>query len=346
MPERPRRRGPAATYPVRVLGTGAYLPPRVVTSAQLDLEHGRPAGTTEARSGVRQRRWADESETSSRMATAAVAQALHAAGLAPTDLDAVIAASVAPEQPMPTNAVLVLRELGLDGTGVDGGVEGFDVNSSCLGFLTAFELATLGIAAGRWDTVAIVAAEVASKALNHADIESSAIFGDGAGAAILARSPEDDDSRVLALNFATWSGGADLCQIAAGGTRWNVVTPPPDPTTYLFRMNGLGLMKLAAGQLPTFLPAVLKQASLDLDGIDVIVPHQVSHLGLRYLRERLGAPEEKVIDILATRGNQVSASLPTALHHAVTSQRLRRGDTVLLLGTAAGVSIGAVVLRF
>ena len=125
-----------------------------------------------------------------------------------------------------------------------------------------------------------------------------------------------------------------------------MVTPPLDPVEYLFRMDGLGLMKLAAKHLPTFVPAILGNAALGLETIDVIVPHQVSQLGLRYLRERLGAPPEKVVDLLATHGNQVSASLPTALHAAVTSGRLARGGTALLLGTAAGLSIGAVVIRF
>ncbi|NNJ62264.1 MAG: 3-oxoacyl-ACP synthase [Dactylosporangium sp.] len=334
------------SYPVRVLGTGAYLPRRKVMSTALDAEHGRPPGTAQARSGVRQRHWADASETSSRMAAAAVRDALTAAGLGPADLDAVIAASVVPEQPMPTNAVLTLRELGMDSRCGDG-VEGFDVNASCLGFLTAFELATLGIAAGRWDTVAVVATEIASKALNHRDVESSALFGDGAAAAILGRAPDGDaDPQVLSLRFETWSDGADLCQVAGGGTRWNVVTPPPDPRAYLFAMDGLGIMKLAAGTLPAFLSKVLAQAGTTLADIDVIVPHQVSHLGLRYLRERLGAPAEKVVDLLETHGNQVSASLPTALHAAVASGRLRRGDTALLLGSAAGLSIGAAVLRF
>lgn len=341
---RPSTPGPGSTrrYPARILGTGCYLPRRVVLSSELDAAHGRPTGTTEARSGVQQRRWADESETASRMGAAALGSALHAAGMRATDLSAVIVSAVAPQQPMPTTAVLVLRELGVH----QRGAEAFDVNASCLGFLTAFELATLGVAAGRWDTVGIVASEVTSKGLNHADIESSALFGDGAAAAVVSRAGDGHDSTVLALRFETWSEGAELCEIPAGGTRWNVTTPPPDPTDYLFRMNGLGVMKLAARTLPPFLAAVLDDAGLALDEIDMVVPHQASSLGLRFLRERIGVPAEKVIDLLAVNGNQVSASIPSALHAAVSSGRLRRGGHALLLGTGAGYSMGAAVVRF
>lgn len=276
------------------------------------------------------------------MAAKALGAACDHARLPPGELDAVIVASVVPEQPMPTTGVLVLRELDLGRQGI----ETFDINASCLGFLTGLKLAVLGITARHWDTVGVVASEIASKGLNHADIESSALFGDGAGAAVVAASPAGAASEVLALRFRTWAQGAALCSIPAGGTRWNPVTPPPDPADYLFRMDGAGLLQLAARKLPRFLVEVLAEAGLELDDLDVVIPHQVSEVGLRYLRERLGVPTAKVTDVLATRGNQVSASLPTALDAAVSSGMLRRGDIALLLGTAAGLSAGAAVIRY
>jgi 3-oxoacyl-[acyl-carrier-protein] synthase-3 len=276
------------------------------------------------------------------MAAKALGAACDQARIPPGELDAVIVASVLPEQPMPTNAVLVLRQLDLGRRGI----EAFDVNASCLGFLTGLKLAVLGIAAMQWQAVGVVASEIASIGLNHADVESSALFGDGAGAAVLTSSPAGAGSEVLALTFRTWAQGAELCGIPAGGTRWNVVTPPPDPADYLFRMDGPGLLHLAARKLPGFLAQVLSEAGLGLDDIDVVIPHQVSEAGLRYLRERLKVPPSKVTDILATCGNQVSASLPSALDAAVRSGLLSRGDVALLLGTAAGLSAGAAVIRY
>lgn len=336
VPAAPRR------YQVQIAGTGSYLPKTTVLSSELDAAHSRPPGTTEARSGVRERRWAGPGESSSRMAAQAIDTACANAGLKPEQLDALIVASVVPEQPMPTTGVLVLRHLDLGRRGI----ETFDVNASCLGFLTSLKLAVFGIAAGQWETVGVVATEIASIGLNHADIESSALFGDGAAAAILVPAPADAASEVLAIQFRTWAEGAGLGGIAAGGTRWNPVTPPPDPAGYTFRMDGPGLLKLAARKLPGFLAQVLAQAQMGLDDLDVVIPHQVSEVGLRYLRERLGVPDAKITDILAVRGNQVSASLPNALDAAVCSGALRRGDIALLIGTAAGMSAGAVIIRY
>ena len=335
----PRR---AVTFPVRILGTGVHEPSVMVTSADLDERHGRPPGTTFARSGVVERRWAGPHETSSTMAASALRAASGAADLRTDDLDAVIVATVLPEQPMPTTAVLVLRELGLGG----GRAEAFDLNASCLGFLSALQVATLGVAAGRWDRVGVIASELASKGLNHAHVESSALFGDGAGAVVVGRATPEDASSVLAMRFATWPEGADLCRIDAGGTRWNVVTPPPGPESYLFAMDGRGVLQHAAAEVPGFLSAFFDAAPVDRDEVDLVVPHQASGVGLRYLREKLGFPADRVVDILADHGNQVSASLPTALHAAVTSGRLVRGQTALLLGTGAGLTIGAVLLSY
>lgn len=325
--------------PVRIRSVGAHRPDVTITSASLDQIHGRLAGTTAARSGVTSRRWIGPAEGSLSMAVSALSQALQAGELSVGDLDALMVTGVIPEQPMPTTAILVAAELGAP----DGRLEAFDLNASCLGFLTALQQAAFGIAVGRWRRVGIVASDVASKGLNHADLESSALFGDGAAAVIVEAS--DGDAAILSLRLASYPSAAGLCRIDAGGTRWNVVTPPPDPTRYLFAMDGLGMMKVVARQMPGFLADLLREAGLGADEVDVVVPHQASGLGLRFLRERLGVPPDRVVDILAEHGNQVSASMPSALAVAFDSGRLQRGDTCLLIGTGAGLLFGGAVLR-
>lgn len=325
--------------PVRIVSVGSHTPQRLVASAELDAAHGRAAGTTLARSGVERRHWIGPDETSLSMVTAAAAQALDRAGLDAADLDAVIVASIVGEQPMPTTAILLARELGVQG----GRLQAFDVNASCLGFLTGLQQASFGIVSGAWKRVLVAAVDVASKGLNHDDLESSALFGDGAAAVLLEAS---DEPSLLSLRLTSYPAAAELCRIPAGGTRWNSVTPPPSPTDYLFAMDGLGMMKLVAREMPCFLDALLAEAGVTRDDVDVIVPHQASGLGLRFLRERLGVRSDTVVDILAERGNQVSASMPTALAAAVDSGRLQRGDTCLLIGTGAGLLFGGAVLRF
>ena len=328
------------SLPVRILSVGSHTPSVRVTSEELDARYDRVPGATLARSGVRERRWIAPSESSLSMSVASLGQALGRAGLAIDELDAVIVASVSPEQPMPTTAVLAARALGAS----DGALEAFDVNASCLGFLTALQQAAFGITAGRWRRVAVAAVDVASKGLNHDDLESSALFGDGAAAVIVG--PAEQGSEILSLRLRSYPSAAGLCRIPAGGTRWNVVTPPPDPTDYLFAMDGLGMMKLVARAMPGFLDEVLAEAGVTRDQLGVVVPHQASGLGLRFLRERLGVPAESVVDILAERGNQVSASMPSALATAIDSQRLKRGELCLLIGTGAGLVFGGAVLRY
>ncbi len=328
------------SLPVRILSVGRHTPALRVTSAELDQRFGRAPGSTAGRSGVRERRWIGADETTVSMTTAALGRALDSAGLGIDDLDALIVTSVAPEQPMPTTAILVAARLGA----TDGVLEAFDVNASCLGFLTGLQQAAFGIACGRWRRVAVAAVDIASKGLNHADLESSALFGDGAAAVIVG--PAEQESAILALRLRSYPSAAELCRIRAGGSRWNPVTPPLDPADYLFAMDGLGMMKLVSRELPSFLDGVLADAGVRRDRLQVVVPHQASGLGLRYLRERLGIDPHTVVDILAENGNQVSASMPTALAEAVESGRLQRGGLALLIGTGAGLVFGAAVLRF
>ncbi|MFT4226000.1 3-oxoacyl-[acyl-carrier-protein] synthase III C-terminal domain-containing protein [Micropruina sp.] len=327
------------SWPVRIVSVGSHTPARRVTSTDLDAAHGRVPGLTFTRSGVAARHWIGPGETSVSMTVGALSQALDRADWDVDELDALIVASVLPEQPMPTTAILTAAQLGVTG----GRLEAFDVNASCLGFLTALQQASFGIAMGRWKRVAVAAVDIASKGLNHADLESSALFGDGAAAVLLEGSQA---SEILALRLTSYPSASELCRIAAGGTRWNPVTPPPSAIDYLFAMDGLGMMKLVTREMPGFLDGLLAEAGVDADAIDVVVPHQASGLGLRFLRERLPVRSETVVDILAEHGNQVSASMPTALAHAVETGRLERGGLCLLIGTGAGLLFGGAVLRY
>lgn len=322
---------------LRILGTAAVRPARIVTSAELDAVHGREPGTSHARSGVSERAWAG-TETASELGAQALGQALATAGVEAGELDAVIGASAVPEQPMPTTAVLVARRLGL------AGLAAFDVNASCLSLLTALDMAGLGLAAARWRRVAIVSSEIASVGLVKQEAETGSLFGDGAAAVVLG--PSGDGSELLGVRTQAFPDGARTCQILAGGTRFNITNPPPSERDYLFRMDSYGIVRATVAALPGFVDEFLASVRLSRDEIDLLVPHQTSGLGMRYLRKRLGFADQTIVDILASHGNQVAASLPTALHTAIESGRLRRGQIAMLLGTGAGLVVGAAALRY
>jgi len=327
---------------IRLLGTGAAVPAEELTSEQLDRRLGLSPGTIFKKTGVRRR--FVETRNAAALGAEAAHQALVAAGLAPSDVDCLIAASGTPDQAMPSNGALLHRALGLS----DLGIPAFDIGASCLSFLVALDTAACLIDAGRYRRILIVSSDIASCGLDWSKLEASGIFGDGAAAAVVGPADgEDGGSALLASSFVTLSEGAHTCEIPGGGSRHHPgrIDGPYLPLT-LFRMDGKAVFRLAAERLPGFLDDLLGQAGLTLAEIPVIVPHQASLHALQYLRRRFGLRREQVIDIFAERGNQVGASLPSALHEAIASGRLRRGEPALLVGTGAGVQLGGMVIRY
>lgn len=328
--------------PLAIKGTGIYSPKRRVASTEIDIRIGRPEGWTEANFGIRERGVASSGETASTMAAAAAEAALGAACWAPEDLEVIVAGSGVMEQAVPGTAPLVQAKLGLGASGIPA----FDVNATCLSFMLALDTVAMGMAAGRWRRALIVSADIASAGLDFDDPEASVIFGDGAAAVVL-QAGGDDGSGLLACRLETYGEGADLCRVEAGGTR---LRAHEDLDAYLagtrFRMDGPGVLLAAGRRLPKTVARVLSTARVSMDEIALVVPHQASRHGLDLLPRLLRIGPERVIDIYAGNGNQIAASLPTALHRAITEGRLAPGDLCLLLGTAAGLSIGAAVLRY
>jgi 3-oxoacyl-[acyl-carrier-protein] synthase-3 len=219
----------------------------------------------------------------------------------------------------------------------------FDINATCLSFLVAFDYAATMIASGRIEKALVVSSEMASRALpwDH-DPETAAMFGDGAAAAVLGRG--DDSAQVVAARFETYPAGYRFCELPAGGTRFDFYN---DRANYekglMFTMDGRNVFRLTTQVIRPFMARVLAESGLKASELDVIVPHQASRGGVDHVMRKLGFTDGRTVDILAEHGNQVAASLPTALHIARMSGKIVPGSKVLLLGTSAGLSLGAVV---
>jgi 3-oxoacyl-[acyl-carrier-protein] synthase-3 len=327
-------------YPLTVAGTGRYEPPTIMLAEEFDRRAGKCPGWSESVVGVRQRHVVT-SETAIDMASEAARRALDAAGLEPASVDCIIATGAVPYQGIPTTAVLIERRLGLDGAGIPA----FDVNATCLGFLVALDAAGALIAARRYETILIVAADMPSRGTSWDTPEIKAHFGDGAAAAVLRRS-SDPAVGVLALGIETYSEGAEACELRVLGSR---IDPHVDLERFLdeswFRMDGPLAFRITAKHLPGLIERVLAEAGVCLEQIAAVVPHQASALGIEHVRRHLGVPLNRVVNLFATHGNQVAASLPITLDVALESGIVGRGDLVLLIGTAAGISLGAAVLR-
>lgn len=328
--------------PLRILATGVSTPARWVESGELDARLGLTPGTVFARTGVA-RRGVEPDRNAADVSAQAARAALDRAGLGLDAIDAVVCANASHDQAMPCNAALLHRALGLRA------VPAFDVNASCIGFLMALDLVASLLASGRYRRVLVTSCDLASRALDAHDLDTYGLFGDGAAAAVVETAHADDSAdgpALLSARFETWSEAAHACEIPGGGSR---LTPDRYPGDYrdvcTFRMDGKRLYRAVADRFDDFVAALLADAGLDLAAIDRVIPHQASALGMAHVFKRLAVPRERIEDIFAAHGNQVSASLPTALHSALASGRLRAGETALLIGTAAGVTLGGAVLR-
>lgn len=327
--------------PVKIVGLGWYLPERRVSSAELEQQLNLPDGWVERTTGVSERRYATH-ETSVSMGAAAARMALARAALTAADLDAIICASTAPQQAIPCTAALLQREL----SAPDGGSACFDVNATCLSFLVALQIAAHLVTGGLYRRVLIVSSELASRSLNPQEWESAVLFGDSAAAAVITPAAAEEASAIWHSQVVTYSSGADLTSLVGGGTLHHPNDPLTTPVMNTFHMDGPAVFKKATRLLGPFLENFFAQLGWTRSQVNLVVPHQASRHGVELLTARLGFQPEQVFLNLPTRGNCISASIPLALSEAYDAGRLRREDRVVLVGSGAGLTFGALALTF
>ena len=321
--------------PISIRSSGKALPGRKVTSCELDARLSKPAGWAQKRSGISCRFHAND-EHQSAVAAQALQDALMRGGIEPSSIDLLISASGVQEQQLPSTAALIL-----DCAGMRPGTPGFDVNASCISFPVALHVAASLLNTFAYRRIAIVASDLASRGIDWNNAETSLIFGDGAAAVIVERG--DGSTGIEGYQLRTYPEGKAYCEIRAGTSR----TPRrgAQPSDFLFQMDGKRVFRLASRVMESVLSDLLGEAKLSLSDIDAVVPHQASHLGMRHLADRLRVSAAQIVDIYATHGNQVAASIPTALHEAFVTGRAQAGRRLMLIGTAAGVTVGAMILK-
>ena len=333
---------PPAPLQVRLSGLGAYLPDERVTSQQLATKFGVEAHWIKGTTGVVERRYVSDTDTTTGMASAAACAALRNAGLQADDLDAIIFAAISRQQLIPCTAVFIQRALGCP----EGRSFCFDVDATCLSWMVGLHTASLFVAAGRYQCALVVSSEMASRSLDAREPESAVLFGDAAVAAVIRPSGAGEGSCLNHTLFETHNSGAELAQFQGAGTAHH----PNDPLTRRemnrFHMDGPAIFKLARRLAPPFIERFLSEAGTRRSDYDVVVVHQASIIGVRALTRHLGFHPDQVITNLAQRGNTISASIPLLLSEAINSGRIERGQRILILGTGAGLSLGAMDLVF
>lgn len=323
-----------------IAGTGHVVPEHHLTSADLDAQLGFEAGYLEQKTGMRSR-YVSRDQSQVDLAVQAAELALADAEVDITDIDLVLGASGIPYQTIPTTAPLVMHRLG-----IPEGVEAFDVNSTCLSFVSALDVARARIAIGQNTHVLVFSSELSSRALPWDDApEVAALFGDGAAAAVIT-AQQLGKGQLIASLMRSYPSAYEACQIPAGGTRIDYHNDPAGFDAHaLFQMNGKKLFQITTKHFPGFVQDLLDRAGWRQDQVDLVIPHQASPLALTHMARLTGFGADRIVDFAAELGNQIAASIPTGLDRALRSNQVFPGARVLMLGTSAGVSFGGMAVQ-
>ena len=322
----------------RMIGTGGYVPARIVTNEELAGLTGVAPAAIYRRTGIRERRWAAPDEATSDLALCAAKAALDAAGTQAAALDAIILSTTSPDTPMPSAACHVQRMLGAKRAFA------FDLAASCSGFLYALSVGDLMIRLGQAGRVLVVAAEVKSRYLNFKDGNTAILFGDGAGAAILAAG--DERHGVLSVNLHADGSRADLISIPAGGSRLPASEKTVAEGLHAIHMKGPSLFRVAVRRLETAVTETLKEHGLAVRDVHCFIFHQANGRLLDKVVERLGIPAERTFSMIERYGNTSSSSLPVTLDAAVRAGKIKPGDLVLLGTIGGGLTWGTALIRW
>jgi 3-oxoacyl-[acyl-carrier-protein] synthase-3 len=320
-----------------IAGTGSALPSRVVTNADLERVVDTSDEWIADRTGIRERRFAADGQATSDLAADAARSALRAAGLSPEQVDLLVVATLTPDRPLPSAAVMVQSKLGM-------ACPAFDLNAACAGFSYATTVATSMVESGAAENALVIGAEVLSRLLNMDDRTTCVLFGDGAGAAVLVPS---DRPGVLASTLAADGAQDELLTIPAGGSEHPLT--PEDIEAHgdkIHMRSGREVFRRAVTDMSAACRALLDKAGLGPDDVDVLIPHQANARIVAAVGQRLGIPPERAVLDMQTIGNTSAASIPIALDRAVRAGRVREGDLVLMASFGAGLAWGATLMRW
>jgi 3-oxoacyl-[acyl-carrier-protein] synthase-3 len=321
----------------RIAGSGSALPPNVVPNAYFEsLVETSDAWIVE-RTGIRERRFAADGQSTATLAADAGATALQAAGVAPATIDLMIVCTCTPERSIPSTAAFVQPALGLS-------CAAFDLNAACAGFVYGLSVASAQIRAGAADRVLLIGAEVLSRVLDMTDRTTCVLFGDGAGAVVLEPS---DEPGVIDSLLALDGNQAELLTVPAGGTGEPVTHQAIEERRNLLRMlDGQAVFKQAVVAMADSAREVLEKAGIDPSEVSAVIGHQANARILAALGKRLGLDPGRVVIDIERVGNTSAASIPIALDRAWLAGRLKPGDIVLTAAFGAGLTWGANVIRW
>lgn len=328
----------------KILGTGHYVPERVVTNADLEKLMDTTDEWIQQRTGIQERRWIDKDTGASDLAKPAVLKALEMANLQPKDIDAIIFATLSPDYNFPGSGCLMTELLGIPGT------PALDIRNQCSGFVYGMQIADAWIRSGVYERVLFIGAEVHSTGLDISTRgrDVSVIFGDGAGAVIFGKSEKQEDGAILStLVGADGAYAKDLMvEMPASRQIPRITKEGMDEGRHYPKMNGREVFKVAARKLPEAVVTALGKCGKTVAEVDLFIPHQANLRISEAVQKALGLPDDRIYNNIMRYGNTTAASIPIALDECVRSGKLKRGQTLAVGAFGAGFTWGAAVIRF
>lgn len=323
----------------RIAAIKAYVPDTEVSNETFERRYGLPIGHIARTTGLEARRHGTRADYPTAMGVRAAKRALDATGMQAADLDMIISAGTSRDQSIPIDAMVYAHKLGATS------VQCLHVETVCLSFISALEIADTYIGAKRKRAVLVISSEQASRTIDYDDQSSSFLLADGAAAAILI--PSDGESRVESIAIRTFADGPniDVASIRAGGLRLMPGDAEFRERDARFHVDGPLELKLAIKYMPSFVREFLSDASLEMDDFAHIIPHQVIPRMMKSILAKMKMSPDTV-RIMTRYGNMAAASMPVVMAELVESGELVRGRRVLLIGGAAGFSLGAAALVY
>ena len=314
----------------KILATGAYLPERILTNADLEQLVDTSDEWIRSRTGIRQRHIAAKDESTSAMAEQAVRRLMESSGTRPDDIDLIIVATSTPDLVYPSTACLLQKRIG-----IHNGAAAFDVQAVCSGFVYALSVADLFVCAGKARNAIVIGADANSKIIDWTDRGTCVLFGDGAGAVLLGPS---DEPGIYTTHLHADGAYAEMLWVPSG-----VSHKSGDEHV---RMRGSEVFKFAVNAMGQLVEKTLEAAGMQQSDIDWLVPHQANERIISATAKKLKLPMERVIVTLGEHGNTSAASIPLALDVGIRDGRIRRGDVLLLEAVGGGFTWGSALLRY
>lgn len=325
-------------YNAGIIGIGSYLPEKIVTNTDMEAIVETSDEWIKTRTGIGERRIVSKGQLTSDLALEASLKAIEDASLGVSDIDLIIVATMSPDMPSPATSCFLQEKLGAQK------IPSFDISAACSGFIYGLSVATGFIRSGMYENILLVGAESMSRILDWTDRSTCVLFGDGAGAVVVGRVPEDRG--IMAFDMGSDGSGAkhlyvpskDLpCPGHDGSVEFDSAT---------LKMDGGEVFKFATRKMSETSKAVLKKANMNMDDIDMLVPHQANIRIVDYAVKKLGIDREKVAVNLDRYGNMSAASIPVALDQQVKSGKVSDGDAILMVGFGGGLTWGSTVIRW